>query len=115
MSNAAPKDKRPTKAEQTVAHVTRQYFKDKVPLGPEQVSNELLAVRTFVTEPAHVGIDMGLTLNLGNFESARIDVRLSEPCYVEEKDDAYNASKSWVEARLMSEVRDVRKNKPDIF
>lgn len=104
------------KAEQITAQVKRQYFIDgKKPNGQEQVTNELIEVRTFVTEPAKVGLNMGITLNLGNFESARIDVSLHQPCYAEEKDAAFTNARQWVEDRLRVEIGDVQKNKPNLF
>jgi hypothetical protein len=104
-----------TKHEPVLAVVQRQYQQNGAPVGRPQTSNETLEVRQFVTEPAKVGVNMGLTLNLGNFESARIDVSLSIPCYSEETDAAYLYAKDWVEKRLNTEVQSVRANKPSLF
>lgn len=99
----------------TKATVTRQYFVGKTPSSPMEVKNEELEVALFVTEPAKVSIGQGLTLNLGNFESARIDVSIAIPCYREEVDAAYSYAQNWVEARLEAEVLSIRKNKPNLF
>ncbi len=43
-----------------------------------------IEIRPFATQPAQVTVALGKTINLGNYESARIEVRLTIPCYVEE-------------------------------
>ena len=89
----------------TTAVVTRTYGK----IGAPEISDEKLEVRTFVTAPASVEIGYGLTLNIGNYESARIDVKLSVPCYREEADEAFAYAKKWAEERVQQEVKEVRK------
>jgi hypothetical protein len=80
-----------------------------------EVKNEPSVVQRFLTETARVSAGMGLTLNLGNFESARIDVSISLPCYCEEVEEAYDYARQWVEKRLDAEVKDIRANKPGLF
>ena len=46
------------------------------PTGEEDV----VAVHKFETEPATVSVDYALTMNLGNYESARISVSVTVPC-----------------------------------
>lgn len=46
-----------------------------------------LKVRRFKVEPAFVRVSSGTTKNLGNYESMRIDVSITLPCYAEEIDD----------------------------
>lgn len=43
-----------------------------------------IEIRPFVTVPAKVGVSLGRTINLGNYESARISVTMEVPCYREE-------------------------------
>ena len=91
--------------------VTKQYKlggKDTEPSTKE----EELEVSTFVTEPAKVSLEMGLTLNMGNYEAARITVSATVPCYNEEMNDAFAFTKLWVVNRLVKE-RDLIKNKND--
>lgn len=76
--------------------------------APPEVKEEKLTVHRFVTAPANVGVDLGLTVNTGNFESARITVSVSVPCYREEIDDAYRWAKEWAEERVKTEVADVQ-------
>ena len=89
----------------TTAVVTRTFGK----IGAPEISDEKLEVRTFVTAPASVEIGYGLTLNIGNYESARIDVKLSVPCYREEADEAFAFARKWAEERVQQEVKEVRK------
>lgn len=95
--------------------VTRQYKKsgDKswADAAPPEVKEEKLAVHRFVTAPATVGVDLGLTINTGNFESCRVSVSVSVPCYKEEVEAAYDWAKDFVESRVKIEVADVQAQK----
>lgn len=53
-------------------------------VGIDKEKRKTIEVRKFETEPAYVRVNAGVTRNLGNYESLRIDVSLSVPCYVEE-------------------------------
>jgi hypothetical protein len=77
-------------------------------IGVPEDTDETIEVRTFVTAPATVEIGYGLTLNIGNYESARVDVKVSVPCYREEVDAAYDFAKKWAEDRVRKEVSEVR-------
>lgn len=76
--------------------------------APPEVKEEKLAVHRFVTAPATVGVDLGLTINTGNFESARISVSVTVPCYREEVESAYEWAKNWVEEKVKTEVADIQ-------
>ena len=100
------KGKAATQAPAT-ATVTRHFYQGKSKLGEGvKDSNETLEVRSFVTAPAEVGVTFGLTVNLGNFKSARVDVSLKLPCYVEEADAAYDHAEQWVQERVKREVQE---------
>lgn len=71
--------------------------------GPVSEEEEVLEVHQFVTEPAKVVVDYGLTLNLGNYESARIGVAVTIPCYKEEIEKAYKVATDWAESKIMEE------------
>lgn len=45
-----------------------------------KVAQKVKPIRKFSEEPANVRISMGVTLNMGNYESLRIGVDLSVPC-----------------------------------
>ncbi len=115
MKKTPESDSASTTVRSTSAVVSRQYFEGKEPSSEMDTKNEQVKVSVFVTEPAKVSVSQGLTLNLGNYESARIEVSVSVPCYKEEVDDAYKYALNWVESRLSNEVVSVRKNKPGLF
>lgn len=94
-----PKKKVPVQV-QTTATVTKQFGKDS---SKQEVTEETIAVHTFVTQPAIVGLECGLTMNLGNYESARITVSISVPCYAEERDAAFIEACKWVEERIVKQ------------
>jgi hypothetical protein len=86
----------------------------KTVFGQEEVSPERIRIRPFVTSPATISVKAGFTKNLGSYESARVDVFLSMPCYSEEIDDVYEQVKGWVDARvekLWLEFEDAKKTK----
>lgn len=101
-----PTDKRP-KPTATATHgrltVTRHF-----PDGSEDGSEETLEVRQFASFPAVVKVSYGTTINLGNFQSAKVNVGVELPCYVEEIDEAYAFGSKFVESRLSEEVEMVR-------
>ena len=53
-------------------------------LGSETESTEELDVQTFETDPAYVRVNVGTTKSIGEYESLRVDVSISMPCYKEE-------------------------------
>lgn len=95
----------------TQAFVTRHYKVGKQE-SLAQGGEEVIEVHRFATEPAKVEVSLGLTLNLGNFESARLSVGVVVPCYKEEVDGAYEWAKKWVTDRTQKEVESIR-NKED--
>ena len=106
---AAPPTTAPPVIKETVKSMTATVTTVYGKIGLPSSKDEEIAVRTFVTNPAMVEIGYGLTLNIGNYESARIDVRVSLPCYVEETDQAFAFAKKWTEERIQTEVKEIRK------
>ena len=51
-------------------------------VGIEEEKRKSIEVRKFETDPAYVRVNAGVTKNLGNYESLRVDVSLTVPCYV---------------------------------
>lgn len=74
----------------------------------EKAYEENISIRPFVSQTATVGVKGGATLNLGNFESARVDVFFSVPCYPEEVLDAFEFAKEFVDSKLAGEVKEIR-------
>lgn len=40
--------------------------------------------QSFEVDPAYISVKKGRTVNLGNYESARFDVSVMKPCYIED-------------------------------
>lgn len=82
----------------------RRGFKDgTLSLEREEVEDEQLKVRPFISEAAEVGLSRGLTINLGNYESVRLDVSIKVPCYLEEAREAFEFARRFTEERLEEE------------
>lgn len=74
--------------------------------GQEPVTSEeeeILAVHRFITNPAEVEVSVGLTINTGNYNTAKLHVSVRLPCYKEEIDEAYVFAQKWVEDRVQHE------------
>jgi len=105
--------------EAATLHV-RRYLKGPNEEG-ESSEPETVAVRKFLTAPARVGLKLGLTKEMGGFESARVDVNLSMPCYVEEVKDASRLVDKFVTVKLLNEFKmlqgkeDEKEEEPDLF
>jgi hypothetical protein len=65
------------------------------------------SISTPIEGPASVTVQLGLTLNMGNYQMARIDVGASIPCKSDELDAAYTTIKRWAEDKLRQEASDV--------
>lgn len=74
---------------------------------------EVVAVAKFEDRPATVYRGYGLTLNLGNYESARFEVSISMPCVPEDVDACDAWCRAWCEARAEKEIESVRGKKPE--
>lgn len=89
--------------------VSSQFSVGGKPVGKEETSENMILVDVFDTEPATVQAKMGMTINLGNFESLRVDVGVSLPCYKEEVSDAHAAAFRIVQQELFSRVNEAKK------
>lgn len=72
-------------------------------------TREHISIRPFATTPARVGVKFGRTINLGNYESARVDVSFDIPCYVEEAPRVYSEVLEMAETRISEEVAKITK------
>lgn len=73
--------------------------------------DEVVEVRRFETTPAIVRRGFGLTLNQGNYESARIDVSVEVPCYLADIAKADKWAAAFCEERVRKEVAEARAHK----
>lgn len=94
----------------TTVLVERQYKigKEGEWTPPEVKADEKIAIHRYITQPATVGIEMGGTVNMGNFESARVSVTVTVPCYREEVVEATTWVKNYAEERFKAEIADAR-------
>lgn len=97
---------RQTRKKSTIT--VRKHFRGKERVTPETEVSQEIEVFTFDTSPASVTINYGLTMNLGNYESARCDVSITVPCYTEEIDEALKWASEKVEERIKGEVRNIK-------
>lgn len=61
-------------------------------------------IHVFQSDPAYIRVSAGQTINMGDYESLRIDVALTMPCYPEMVDDTQAEVADWVANRLADEV-----------
>jgi hypothetical protein len=71
--------------------------------GSEQGDEGIISVHKFETVPAEVEVTMALTMNLGNYETARISVSARVPCYKEEMEEAYRFAERFVTEKVEAE------------
>lgn len=64
---------------------------------------EDLEVHQFVTAPANANARLGTTINLGDFNSLKVEVGAAVPCYFEELPEATDWVVGFVEKRIRKE------------
>lgn len=60
--------------------------------------------KKFVRPPTHVGVVIGRTVNMGDFESVKVGVLVLEACEAEDRDETYEEVLAWVSAKVKAEV-----------
>jgi hypothetical protein len=83
--------------------VRKQFLKladGRMTVVREEEGTETIAVHRFVTSPATPGYSAQRTVNLGDFNSLKVGVWGSVPCYVEEYDDACQWIQEHTDARM---------------
>jgi 3-polyprenyl-4-hydroxybenzoate decarboxylase len=58
-------------------------------LSKEDTQNNKIKIRPFATATASVSVKFGVTIPTQAYGSARVDVMITIPCYVEEVSDIY--------------------------
>ena len=87
--------------------VDRQFTKAGKLTDSDTVQDNL-EVRTFLAAPAGVSVGYGATINLGDYESAKVNVQVSVPCYTEELDEAILFASGIAEKRVRREVAEIK-------
>jgi hypothetical protein len=105
----------PPRAENTeassVALVNNRFFNRRTKVThSESHTEELVSVHLFHGPTALVRRGYGLTLNLGDYEAARLDVSLTVPCYLADIDAADKYAAEWCSERITQEVQEIRGN-----
>ncbi len=58
-----------------------------------------------------IKIMLGATLNMGNYQSARVDVGIDYPCSSDESiDEDYEKAMEWVEGRLTAQIGELKQS-----
>lgn len=79
-------------------------------VGPVGESVNVGDQNIFVSKPNAiiVVVDGGRTLNLGNYESAKVGVSISIPCDFEKLEDAFDFGSEWVSAKIDEAVKEAK-------
>lgn len=77
----------------------------------EFFDEEKIPVRKFETTPAKIKVGLGMTINLQNFESARVDVQVELPCYQEEVNEAIEEAKNLASKKVKQYIIEVKKKR----
>lgn len=64
-----------------------------------------------VKEMVQLDVELGLTKNLGNFESARITVRVSRPSTEALLDVDFEKTRNWIEKKIATEIDSINQAK----
>lgn len=100
-----------TKRSETFARVVRRFYKGR---KLDETKQEDIVETRMLPEgvnPAGVRLKYGLTLNLGDYESARIDMEWYVPCLPEEIEDVHEYIDRSLTERMEQEVLAIRGGK----
>lgn len=82
-----------------------------VTVDEEIKREETIEVVPFEGEVACVSVDAGMTVNMGNYQSAKVGVMIAMPCYPEEVEAVYGVVKATVEKIVRDEVSELIKQR----
>ena len=88
--------------------VSSQFSRAGKPVGEEETKEDMILVDVFETAPAEVEAKLGMTINLGNYESLRVDAGVKMPCYKEEIPKAQLLAFQIVEKELFAKIKEVK-------
>lgn len=85
-----------------VGTVTKEY-----PDGTTKHEDEVVGQAVSASPLASVFVSMGITRNLGNYESVKVNIGITLPCEVDADtiEQTYAEAKSWVDSKV-SQVND---------
>ena len=73
-------------------------------LGKQETTAERIKIRPFVTDPATVSVKFGATIPTVEYGSARVDIMMAVPCYVEEMVDVFYELRDLVDGLIDKEA-----------
>ena len=84
--------------------------KSWIQVGDKQPTQSTIPMPQTEQANATINVSSGITLNLGNYESLRIDVGITLPCKPTKKEieDTYSKCIEWVEEKLQQQTAEVK-------
>lgn len=70
-------------------------------------------VKKMAKKECSLSMKLGLTLNLGNYQSARVDVGATVPTTEEDMDDKYDEMMTYISEKLNGEIEKIRAKKEE--
>lgn len=68
--------------------------------GAEETKEEVVSEVVYDQPTCNVGFRAGVTRNMGNYNSLRVEVSLFMPCYPQEIEDTFAFTKEWVDNKM---------------
>lgn len=98
-----------SKKEGLVQSQGKGFTEVKHPNGITETKHENVMTVLTSDHPANVTLAMSHTKNLGNYESARVEVRLTLPCdpHIDAIEFAYAQADKWVNEKMAENVSDL--------
>ena len=75
------------------------------------IKESTIEIGSFEGPTAVVRISGGATVNMGNYQTSRVEVGIEVPCYPEEVPEVYRTVQATVEAKLKAEIDELMKQK----
>lgn len=82
--------KLPTKATTTVQYPEKSVVQ----------TNEVVSQTVFSEPTCNVGVQAGMTINVGNYNSVKVGVTLNMPCLEKDIDATFDKASQWVDAKM---------------
>lgn len=99
----APKSQKPTGPVALSSKAATTTTSVQYPTGAEKVTQETPpATSPTLSAPAYVSVSMGVTRNMGNYESIKASVNITLPCEAtaEEIEATYESAKGWADSKM---------------
>lgn len=74
---------------------------------PPEAREERIQIRPFKTDVVRIAVSKGRTINVGDYNSVRVDITISLPCYMEEIDQTFEYCSKLAEQYLVKECQPI--------